>query len=151
LIKIYSIEKVKKDHFYELNQNYKKLISSFSKIQEQSIMNKSIVKAHNIGEKEAKDIYANTFEPLKGIFNIALDVKGERLNTKEFSKLFEKKIVFFIGGAYGFSDSFISSCDKSISLSPLTFSHKLAKTILYEQIYRALCIKNNHPYHKGDM
>jgi 23S rRNA (pseudouridine1915-N3)-methyltransferase len=114
-------------------------------------MNKDISKAHSIGEKEAKQSYTNSFSPFlkTKIYSICLDVKAKQLDTFEFAKLFDKNISFFIGGAYGFEPSFISKCDKSISLSSLTFSHKLAKTVLYEQIYRALCIKNNHPYHKN--
>ena len=151
MIKIYSIEKIKKDNFFELNSYFHKLISPFSKIEEINIMDKNITKAHNIGEKEAKQSYYHTFKPYiqdKKTLNIALDVKAKSLDTFEFKNLFDKNISFFIAGAYGFDRDFISLCDTSISLSKLTFSHKLAKTILYEQIYRALCIKNNHPYHK---
>jgi len=53
-----------------------------------------------------------------------------------------------IGGAYGFNQEFLNKTQKVISLSKLTFAHKIAKTVLYEQIYRGHCIKNNHPYHK---
>ena len=148
MIKIYTIEKTKKDNFSELNSYYKKMIMPFSKISEENMLNKEIIKAQNIGEKEAKKSYTNAFKPYMKSYNICLDVQGVKLDTYEFTKLFDKNISFFIAGAYGFEYSFVSSCDKSISLSNLTFSHKLAKTILYEQIYRALCIKNNHPYHK---
>ena len=112
-------------------------------------MNKNISKAHSIGEREARKSYTESFTPFMKTYSICLDVKGEKLDTFEFTKLFDKNVSFFIGGAYGFESSFVSKCDRSISLSGLTFSHKLAKTVLYEQIYRALCIRNNHPYHKN--
>ena len=112
-------------------------------------MNKRISKAQSLGEEEAKQSYTDSFSPLLKTYSICLDVQGDKLDTFEFARLFDKKISFFIGGAYGFQPSFISNCDESISLSSLTLSHKLAKTVLYEQIYRALCIKNNHPYHKS--
>ncbi|MDN5377136.1 MAG: rRNA (pseudouridine1915-N3)-methyltransferase, partial [Sulfurospirillum sp.] len=45
-------------------------------------------------------------------------------------------------------EEFLKKTDKVISLSKLTYAHKIAKVVLLEQIYRGLCIKNNHPYHK---
>ena len=72
------------------------------------------------------------------------------LDSFEFSKLFlaKNKVSFFIGGAYGLSTNFKSKMDKIISLSKMTFAHKIAKLVLYEQIFRGLCINANHPYHK---
>ena len=58
-----------------------------------------------------------------------------------------QEVSFFIGGAYGFSSDFLRSL-KTLSLSPLTLSHKIAQIVLCEQIYRALSIMTNHPYHK---
>ena len=57
-------------------------------------------------------------------------------------------VSFFIGGAYGLSENFKAKADKIISLSRLTLAHKIAKLLLFEQIFRALCINANHPYHK---
>ena len=58
------------------------------------------------------------------------------------------QISFFIGGAYGLGDNLRGEMDRLVSLSRLTFAHKIAKLVLYEQIFRALCINANHPYHK---
>jgi 23S rRNA (pseudouridine1915-N3)-methyltransferase len=58
------------------------------------------------------------------------------------------EVNFFIGGAYGHAPEFLKRCDRVVSLSKLTMSHKIAKTVLAEQIYRALTILHNHPYHK---
>jgi 23S rRNA (pseudouridine1915-N3)-methyltransferase len=57
-------------------------------------------------------------------------------------------VKFFIGGAYGFEKAFLDKGDKVISLSSLTFSHKIAKMVLLEQIFRGYAILHNHPYHK---
>ena len=81
-------------------------------------------------------------------FNIILTPEGKLVDSFEFSNFFEhSKINFFIAGAYGFEEEFKKK-GINISLSPLTMSHKIAKIVLFEQIYRALAIKNNHPYHK---
>jgi 23S rRNA (pseudouridine1915-N3)-methyltransferase len=57
-------------------------------------------------------------------------------------------IKFVVGGAYGFEDSFLKKSDAVISLGKLTMSHKIAKAVLLEQIYRGFSILSNHPYHK---
>ncbi len=149
-IKIYSIEKVKKDNFYDIINDYKKMISRFAKIKEEAIFSKEIAKAQNIGEIEAKKSYTKAFLPYLGDFNIVLDPKGKELDSFAFSSLLKDRncVSFFIGGAYGFEDSFLKKCDIKLSLSRLTMGHKIAKIVLYEQIYRAFTILNNHPYHK---
>ena len=114
------------------------------------IFNKDIAKAQTIGENESKKIYTKSYLPyLKG-YNIALDVLGKSVDSFAFSKLLEDKneVNFFIGGAFGFENEFLSLCDSVISLSNLTFAHKIATLILSEQIFRSLSIINNHPYHK---
>lgn len=64
-------------------------------------------------------------------------------------ELSEKNVkpVFVIGGAEGFSDEVLKQCKEKISLSPLTFPHKIARIILIEQLYRAQTIRTKHPYH----
>lgn len=117
------------------------------------IMNGKILNAQKQSEKLAKISYTEVFLPLitkrnEGR-NIALHPSGKPLDSFGFSKLFFGKtmINFFIGGSYGFDEEFLGKT-MPISLSPLTFSHKIVKVILCEQIYRALSILNHHPYHK---
>lgn len=149
-IKIFTIEKSSNKSIESLKNEYKKMISRFGSIEDVTLFNKQIANAQNIGEIQARESYTKAYEPyLKG-YNIALDVEGKELDSFEFSKIFDNgvNINFFIGGAYGFSKDFLQKSDKVISLSKLTYAHKIAKVVLYEQIYRGLCIRNNHPYHK---
>jgi len=149
-IKVFSIEKSGDSHIDSLNKEFMKMIFKSASIEDIVLFNKQISKAQVKGVNEAKESYTKTYEPyLKG-YNIALDVKGKQCDSFEFSKIFDNEINinFFIGGAYGFNKKFLDKTQKVISLSKLTFAHKVAKVVLYEQIYRGLCIKNNHPYHK---
>ncbi len=59
----------------------------------------------------------------------------------------QAKVFFVIGGAEGFSDEMHKAANEKISLSDLTFPHKLARILLVEQIYRAQTIRSGHPYH----
>lgn len=146
-IKIYSIAKKqnKCDEFI-------KQIKQFGvTVEDISIFNANIQKAQKDSAISAKESYGIEFSKyLKhNVPNIALHPNGKEVSTLEFSNLLRDKneINFFIGGSYGFDDTFLSKTT-NISLSKLTFSYKITKIIIFEQIFRALCIINNHPYHK---
>jgi 23S rRNA (pseudouridine1915-N3)-methyltransferase len=126
------------------------MIQKYTKIEEIAIFNKKISSAQNRDAIIAKESYTEAFLPKMNGYNIALHPAGSEMDSFEFSKNFANisALNFFIAGAYGFDDQFLKKCDKVISLSKLTFSHKIAKVILFEQIFRALSIVNNHPYHK---
>ena len=85
---------------------------------------------------------------------ISWDIEGEKINSKELSMIFERsmqtsaKIYFVIGGSFGLSKDIKNLSDKVISASNFTFPHRLFRIILIEQIYRAVSIINNMPYHK---
>jgi 23S rRNA (pseudouridine1915-N3)-methyltransferase len=149
-INVYTIEKSSDKSLDAIASDYIKMISRFAKAQEIKIFNKQIASAQTIGEKEAKASYSKAYEPFLKGYNVALDVEGKMVNSEEFSAIFDQdvNINFFIGGAFGFEESFLGQTQKIISLSRLTYAHKIAKVVLFEQIYRGLCIKNNHPYHK---
>ena len=84
---------------------------------------------------------------------ISLGEEGKSFNSKEFSSLLlnfnNQKITFFIGDSDGLSSQFKHNSDLLLSLSPLTFPHELARLILIEQIYRAVSITKNSPYHRS--
>ena len=85
---------------------------------------------------------------------ILCDMKGEKMSSRGLSKLFEKlihqnlKICFIVGGSFGVSESLKTKSNKMLSASNFTFPHRLFRIILIEQIYRAISIINNAPYHK---
>ena len=86
-------------------------------------------------------------------FNVLLDEKGKHLTTIKFTELvFEsshKKINFFIGNTDGFTEILKKKGNLLLSISPMTLTHSFATIILLEQLYRAITIKTNHPYHKA--
>ena len=91
----------------------------------------------------------------KGSYIIVLDEIGKKYNSPNFASLFSSKMnngishfVFLIGGANGHSDEVRKKANLILSLSDMTFAHKIVRLILVEQIYRAWTIINSHPYHK---
>lgn len=83
---------------------------------------------------------------------IALTERGKLRSTQEFHQWLQglagQPLIFVIGGASGHGQEVLKRCDEELSLSPLTFPHKLARLLLIEQLYRAQTIKQGHPYHK---
>ena len=87
-------------------------------------------------------------------FLVLFDEKGQALNSIEFSKKTvrflesgKKRLVFVIGGAYGFSETLQERANARLSLSNLTMNHHVAQFVALEQIYRALTIWRGIPYH----
>ena len=90
----------------------------------------------------------------KSDYVVLLDEHGKEFTSVEFSKYIEKKmasvpkrLVFVVGGPYGFSDDVYSRANEKISLSKMTFSHEMIRLIFTEQLYRAMTIINPEPYH----
>jgi len=85
---------------------------------------------------------------------IICDMDGDRTSSVEFSKIFKnlmhenKKVCFVIGGSLGLSKNLKLISNKVLSASNFTFPHQLFRIILVEQIYRAISIIKNTPYHK---
>lgn len=85
---------------------------------------------------------------------VLLDETGTEYSSMQFASQIEnwmqrghKKIIFIIGGAYGFSKGLLARADVALSLSQMTFTHQMVRLFLLEQIYRALTIIRNEKYH----
>lgn len=84
---------------------------------------------------------------------IVMSEWGKKRNSVDFSLWLENlieqsaKLVFVIAGAEGFSEEVLRAAKEKVSLSELTFPHKIARVLLVEQLYRAQTIRSGHPYH----
>ena len=115
------------------------------------LKNVSALSKDQIKAKEAELILKN-LKPADDV--ILLDERGKEYSSMEFAKVLQDKIsytgkdiVFVIGGAYGFSDDVYKRANSKMSLSRMTFSHQMVRTIFAEQIYRAFTIMRGEPYH----
>ena len=87
-------------------------------------------------------------------FLMLLDEGGKQFSSVQFSDQLQgmlqqshKRIIFLIGGAYGFSEAVYSRANAKWSLSKLTFSHQMVRVFVIEQLYRAMSILRGLPYH----
>ena len=101
--------------------------------------------------KEGKLILKN-IDPMDQL--VLLDEKGKSFSSADFSNFLNKKLlsstkrlVFVIGGAFGFSEEVYKRADSKISLSKMTFSHQMIRLIFKEQLYRAFTILKGQKYH----
>jgi 23S rRNA (pseudouridine1915-N3)-methyltransferase len=87
---------------------------------------------------------------------ILLDEKGKTYTSESFAEWIEKKminsvkrLVFVVGGPYGFSDAVYARANHKLALSHMTFSHQLIRLLFIEQFYRAMTILKGESYHHG--
>ena len=84
---------------------------------------------------------------------VLLDEHGRELRSVDFARWLERKqqsarrLVFVIGGPYGFSPAVYQRADEQLSLSKMTFSHQMVRLVFTEQLYRACTIIRGEPYH----
>ncbi|MBL4651089.1 MAG: 23S rRNA (pseudouridine(1915)-N(3))-methyltransferase RlmH [Aureispira sp.] len=90
----------------------------------------------------------------KGDWLILLDEGGKEFSSLKFAKYMEgmlqqshKRLIFVVGGAYGFSADVYQRSNAKMSLSKMTFSHQMVRLFVLEQLYRAMTILRNQPYH----
>jgi len=115
-----------------------------------------IKNSKNLSEDQQKEkegeLILQQISPSDELF--LLDEQGIEVSSVEFARFLEKKmisgikrLVFVVGGPYGFSGTIYSRANGKVSLSKMTFSHQMVRLIFLEQLYRAMTILKGEPYH----
>ena len=115
------------------------------------LKNTKSLSAEQQKEKEG-ELICKALQP--GDFVVLLDEHGKERRSIEFADWMKhkmntvnKRLIFIIGGPYGFSQSVYDRANEKISMSKMTFSHQMIRLIFVEQLYRAMNILNGGPYH----
>lgn len=110
----------------------------------------------NLSEAQQKEAEAELIKKAlqPGDYIVLLDEHGKERRSIEFAQWMQKKmasgprrLVFLVGGPYGFSPEIHHMGNEEISLSQMTLSHQMIRLLFVEQIYRAMTILNGEPYH----
>ena len=124
---------------------------SFSLVEIPQLKNVSAFSQEQIKEKEGELILKQV---APGDAVILLDERGKEYRSVEWAEWIRqrlarggKSLVFVVGGAYGFSQKVYDRAERLVSLSRMTFSHQMVRTIFAEQLYRAFTIIKGEPYH----
>ena len=150
-VKILCVGKIKEKFYRDAIDEYVKRLSKYCSVtvtevpDEKTSENASDTEIDIVKDKEGERILKHINER---DYVIALAILGKQMDSVAFSKFIEdlgiqgkSSLVFVIGGSLGLSDY-------QISFSKMTFPHQLMRVILSEQIYRAMRIMKNEPYHK---
>ena len=111
--------------------------------------------ARNLSEEQQKEREGELIlkQLCQGDVVVLLDERGNERRSVEFANWLQKRqqtarrLVFIIGGPYGFSKAVYDRADDRASLSQMTFSHQMVRLIFVEQLYRACTILKGEPYH----
>lgn len=98
---------------------------------------------------EMREIDPRRFDPFEkhpSAMKVLLDPTGKAMDSAQFTKLFERDLVFVVGGSDGLPEAWRPRANLLVQLTPMTLPHELARVALTEQIYRALTTLRGHPY-----
>ena len=113
---------------------------------------------HTRHQSEAQQKTAEGLQILEAVDNsdyvVLLDERGREYGSTAFAQFVQKRmlsgvkrVVFVVGGPYGFSPDVYARANDKLSLSQMTFPHELVRLVFAEQLYRAFTILNHEPYH----
>ena len=153
-IKLLAIGKTDSKALEELIADYSKRLNRYLSFELEIIPD--IKNSKNLSEAEQmqKEAVAILARLNRDDHLILLDERGKEYSSMAFAKFLQnqmnagiKKLVFVIGGPYGLDPLLKKRARGSWSLSQLTFSHQMIRLFATEQLYRAMTILSNHPYH----
>lgn len=141
-------------YFAEAISEYQKRLAHYISFDMEIIPD--LKNAKNLNEEQQKEkegeLIFKQIQPSDYI--VLLDEKGTEFTSLQFASYLEKKmhtvnkrLIFIVGGPYGFSKKVYNAAQEKVSLSNMTFSHQMIRLIFTEQLYRAMTILNNEPYH----
>ncbi|MGA8854311.1 MAG: 23S rRNA (pseudouridine(1915)-N(3))-methyltransferase RlmH [Christiangramia sp.] len=153
-IKLVCIGKTDKKELEALINIYSDRLQHYIKFEFEIIPD--LKKTKNLDENQQKSKEGELI--LSGVqnsdFMVLLDENGKQFSSESFSEYIQKRmntglkrLIFVIGGPYGFSEEVYNRADSRISLSKMTFSHQMVRLFFTEQLYRAFTILKNEPYH----
>jgi len=153
-ITLLTVGKSTNSHLIKLQEEYQnrlKFYIPFEMVVVPELKNTKNLSINEQLEKEA-DLIIKQLETSDEV--VLLDEKGKQFTSVGFSDFIAKKMlashkrmVFVVGGPYGFSDRIYHRANGKISLSAMTFSHQMIRVIFVEQLYRAMTILKGEPYH----
>ncbi|MGE0631222.1 MAG: 23S rRNA (pseudouridine(1915)-N(3))-methyltransferase RlmH [Pseudobdellovibrionaceae bacterium] len=152
-IVVLSIQSSKEKWFDLLKENYSEKIGHFCSFEIKELKAKSMGRDERVAKRKA-ETEALLAEIKNDDLLISLDEKGQNVDSIQFSKSLnqammsgKKRLVFVIGGAYGIEQTLLAKSQHVLSLSPFVLNHRIAQSVLLEQIYRGFAILKNLPYH----
>ena len=149
-----TIGKTVNTHLISLQNDYQDRLKHYTSFEYNSIPELKNTKNRSEQEQKEKeaDLILKHLEATDEV--ILLDENGKHYSSVDFASFIDKKMlgtqkrmVFVVGGPYGFSQRLYNRANGLLSLSKMTFSHQMVRMIFVEQLYRAFTILKGEPYH----
>jgi|SRR3989344_901649 len=155
-IHLITLGKLKESYWREAEAEYLKRLQPYAKIFVHELKEESFTEKDTpeiIKQREAEKIKSE-LSKIKDTYIIALDEHGKQFSSVKLAQQLNNEtmqqsntITFILGGPLGLDKTILSLSPFTLSLSPLTFTHQMARIILLEQVYRAMMIQGNRKYH----
>jgi 23S rRNA (pseudouridine1915-N3)-methyltransferase len=153
-ILLLQIDKTQDSYLLDGMDVYAKRLKNYTQLLIHTISVPKAVRQRSTGEQRTEEGRLILREIQKDDDVILLDEKGREFTSQAFSKLIEqkqnssvKRLVFVIGGPFGFSQEVYDRAGMKLSLSKMTFSHQMVRLFFLEQLYRANTIIKGEKYH----
>ena len=150
MIKIICVGKLKEKYLKDMQEEYQKRCSKYTKLEIIELMDYGLEKEKTLS-LESEKILQNIKEK---DYVITLEIEGKEITSIEFAKKIDQTLIhssnitFVIGGSFGLSEKVKERSNYALSFSKMTFPHQLFRIMLLEQLYRTFKINNNESYHK---
>jgi 23S rRNA (pseudouridine1915-N3)-methyltransferase len=153
-ITLLTVGKSTNSHLIKLQEEYQNRLKFYIPFEMTVVPELKNTKNLSINEQQEKeaDLILKQLETSDEV--VLLDEKGKQFTSVGFSEFISKKMlashkrmVFVVGGPYGFSERVYQRANGKVSLSAMTFSHQMIRVIFVEQLYRAMTILKGEPYH----
>jgi 23S rRNA (pseudouridine1915-N3)-methyltransferase len=143
VVNVFALGKLREEYYKQAGAEYEKRLTAHCKLRVTEL------EPDKRGDIEKEAELLNRAVPKS--YKIALCPEGARFTSEQFAKKLSdigQSVSFIIGSSEGLSESVKRGADLKLSLSDMTFPHRLARIMLLEQLYRAFSINNNSKYHK---
>ncbi|MDD2797455.1 MAG: 23S rRNA (pseudouridine(1915)-N(3))-methyltransferase RlmH [Bacteroidales bacterium] len=148
------VGKTSEQYFIDAIDEYKNRLKHYIPFELEVIPELKNTKSLSEAQQKEKEGELILKQVQAGDYLVLLDERGKEYSSMKFAEFIEKKthsvsrrLIFVVGGPYGFSDKVYEAAQEKLSVSKMTFSHQMIRMIFVEQIYRAMTILNNEPYH----
>lgn len=156
-INIIYVGNIKDKYLSDAVKEYEKRLGAYAKVQNVELKDEKL--PENPSDAEVSAAIAKEGEKILAAipprsYKIAMCIEGKQMSSEDFADQIGKikdnfpQITFIIGGAFGLSEKVKAECNLRLSISKMTFTHRMARVLLVEQIYRAMNILGGGKYHK---
>jgi len=153
-ILLLQIDKTQESYLEEGNQVYTKRLKNYATLETKTINVPKAVRQRSLKEQKTEEARLILSHISTDDFLILLDENGKEMTSVEFSNFIMqkqnasvKRLVFLIGGPFGFDEQVYQRANFKLSFSRMTFSHQMIRLFFYEQLYRAFSILKGEKYH----